>query len=151
MAGDYNVRRPLFDRLTDYAPDHEEARPARALDRRGLRESVRAQLEEVLNTRCPLPQKRLEDRPRTILEYGIADLTTFAAGNYEDCRRLAELLRRTIEAYEPRLSDVRVTIEPPAADRLRLEGRIEAVLRVGTVHEPVSFPTIFHAERAVVE
>jgi len=134
------VRTPLFDRLVDRSPKlRHEVRPARTLDRRGLRESVRRELERLLNTRCPFPVHRLADRPRSVLDYGLPELTGFSAHSFEDRERLAELIRRAVEAFEPRLSDVRVRLEPAPGDALSLIGSLEGLLQFDGVTEPVSF------------
>lgn len=136
------VRTPLFDRLVDRSPKlRHEVRPARTLDRRGLRESVRRELERLLNTRCPLPAHRLADRPRSVIDYGLPELTGFSANRAEDRERLAELIRRAVEAFEPRLAEVRVRLEPVPGDALSLAGHIEAVFQGDSVTEPVSFHT----------
>ncbi|HWN43458.1 MAG TPA: type VI secretion system baseplate subunit TssE [Thermoanaerobaculia bacterium] len=146
------VRTPLFDRLVDRAPKlRHEVRPARTLDRRGLRESVRRELERLLNTRCPFPAHRLADRPRSVIDYGLPELTGFSAHRIEDRDRLAELIRRAIEAFEPRLADVRVRLEPVPGDSLSLAGHIEAVFQGDSVTEPVSFHTVVETRSGKVE
>ena len=147
------VRKPLFDRLVDRDPRlrREVGRPQRTLDRRGLRESVRLELERLFNTRCPLPAHRLADRPRSVIDYGIPELTGFSARNVEDRDRLAELFRRAIEAFEPRLEGVRVRFEPDPDDDLSLAGLIEGFLRVDAVAQPVSFHTGIETRSGKVE
>jgi type VI secretion system lysozyme-like protein len=146
------VRTPLFDRLVDRAPRlRHEVRPARTLDRRGLRESVRRELERLLNTRCPIPAHRLVDRPRSVLDYGLPELSGFSAQRFEDRERLAELIRRAVEAFEPRLAEVRVRLEPAPGDVFSLAGHIEAVLLGDSVPEPVSFHTAVETRSGKVE
>ncbi|HEX6863112.1 MAG TPA: type VI secretion system baseplate subunit TssE [Thermoanaerobaculia bacterium] len=147
------VRAPLFDRLVDRDPwlRREVGRPQRTLDRRGLRESVRLELERLFNTRCPLPAHRLADRPRSVIDYGIPELTGFSARSFEDRDRLAELFRRAVEAFEPRLEDPRVRLEPDPGDDLSLAGFIEGFLRVDSVTEPVSFHTSVETRTGKVE
>lgn len=137
------VRTPLFDRLVDEDPSvGREVRPRRTLDRRGLIESVRRELEQVFNTRCPVPAHQLGRRRRSVIDYGIPDFSHLSARNHDDRERLAGLLRDAIEAFEPRLAAVNVVIEPVAGDDLALSGRIEAALIVDEVAEPVSFATL---------
>lgn len=146
------VRTPLFDRLVDRSPKlRHEVRPARTLDRRGFRESVRRELERLLNTRCPFPAHRLADRPRSVIDYGLPELTGFSANRVEDRERLAELIRRTIEAFEPRLAEVRVRLEPVPGDFLSLTGQVEAMLTFDGVSEPVSFETSVETRSGKVE
>jgi type VI secretion system protein ImpF len=139
-----HVRAPLFDRLVDLDPQSPgEPRPLRTLDRAGLRESVRRELERLLNTRSSLPVDRLEERQDlTVLEYGIPDLSAFSAGSPEDQKRLAAIVARTVAAFEPRLSEVRAVFERLGPSGRSAELRVDAVLSFDEVREPVSFPTL---------
>ena len=146
------VRMPLFDRLVDRDLWlRRELRSMRTLDRRGLRESVRRELEQLFNTRCPIPSHRLSLRPRSVIDYGISDFSTFSARKYEDRQRLADVLRRAIEAYEPRLAQVHVEVEPMAGDDFTLVARIDAMLVVENVPEPVSFTTTLQTKEGSAE
>lgn len=146
------VRMPLFDRLVDRDPRlRHELRPSRTLDRRGLRESVRRELEQLFNTRCPFPAHRLPIRERSVIDYGIPDFSVFSPRSYDDRVRLAELLRRAIEAFEPRLIDVQVSLEPSPGNDLSLLGLIEAKLLTDLVAEPVSFETSVDLKEGKVE
>ena len=146
------VRTPLFDRLVDRAPKlRHEPRPQRTLDRQGYRESVRRELERLLNTRCPVPVHRLADRPRSVVDYGLPELTGFSANRVEDRDRLAELIRRTVEAFEPRLAEVRVRLEPVPGDALSLIGHVEGLLTFDGVSEPVAFQTAVETRSGKVE
>lgn len=146
------VRMPLFDRLVDRDPRlRHELRPSRTLDRRGLRESVRRELEQLFNTRCPFPAHRLPIRERSVIDYGIPDFSVFSPRSYDDRVRLAELLRRAIEAFEPRLIDVQVSLELSPGNDLSLLGVIEAKLLTDLVAEPVSFETSVDLKEGKVE
>lgn len=137
------ARAPLFERLIDRDPGSTwEPRPFKTLDRRGLRESVRRELERLFNTRCPLPADRLRGRERTVIDYGVPDLSVLAPGDHSDRLRLAAILREAIEAYEPRLARVRVTVDGPSSVPARgnaLHARVEAVLVFDEVAESISF------------
>ncbi|HYN21586.1 MAG TPA: type VI secretion system baseplate subunit TssE [Thermoanaerobaculia bacterium] len=146
------VRMPLFDRLVDRAPKlRHEVRSLRTLDLPGLQESVRRELERLLNTRCPLPAHRLTDRPRSVIDYGLPELSGFSPHSFEDRERLAGLIRRAVEAFEPRLFEVSVRLEPAPGDGLTLAGSIEALLRTESVLEPVSFHTALETRSGKVE
>lgn len=145
------VRAPLFDRLVDLEPwVPREPRPQRTLDRAALRESIRRELTMLFNTRCPLPTDRLEDRPLTVLEYGVPDFSGFSPRNVEDRRRLATLLTRAVAAYEPRLARVWVEVEATSGDDTALACTVCGELRVDGVAEPVAFPTLLAAGRRSV-
>lgn len=87
-----------------------EAVPRRTLDLQGLQLSVRAELDRLLTTRCPLPADEVLARPRTILSYGLPDLEGGRQTEKVTSRRLERLVRDTIEAFEPRLAGVHVTL-----------------------------------------
>lgn len=146
------IRMPLFDRLVDREPlQRREVRPLRTLGRRDLKESVRRELEQLFNTRCPIPAHRLSGRPWTVVDYGIPDLSGFSARSSEDRARVAEILRRAVETFEPRLAGVRVLLERVPGDDFALAGRIEAILDADLVPEPVSFLTALQLQKAEVE
>jgi type VI secretion system protein ImpF len=137
------ARMPLLDRLVDTDPrSPAEPRPARTLDREGLRDSVRRELERLLNTRSSLPADRLESRELTVIDYGIPDLSAFSAGDPDDQRRLAAIVARTVAAFEPRLRDVKVAAGSFLAADRSLPLTLEATLVAESWSEPVSFPIL---------
>jgi type VI secretion system protein ImpF len=140
------VRTPLFERLVDNDLTLErELRPMRTLGRKGLKDSVRRGLEMLLNTRTSLPANRLSLRDRSVIDYGLPDCSMFSPRSFDDRQRLAELIRRAVTAYEPRLADVRVVVEMSQGDEVSMDVHIEASLLIGSVREPVSFDTLLHA------
>lgn len=147
-----NVRRPLFDRLVDLEPRIDrEARPLRTLDRAGLKESVRRELEQLFNTRCPEPAHRLPIARRTVLDYGVPDLAAFSPQNHDDRVQLGEILRRAALAYEPRLVDVRVHMAPVPGLDLALSATVEASVVIDGVAEPVSFQIVVSSRERMVK
>ena len=139
------ARVPLFDRLVDEehrSPAGRETRPLRTLDRAGLLESVRRELERLLSSRSPLPAHRLAGRELTVIDYGLPDLADFPAAGPEDHQRLAALIERVVAAFEPRLKDIRVRVERPLPERRALMLVLEGRLATDPPGEPVSFPTV---------
>src|ERR1051326_2576687 len=152
MEQKVRVRMPLFDRLVDRSRLlHADVAPVRTLDRGGVRKSVRRELEPLFNTRCPIPSHRLGARERTVIDYGIPDFSTFRARNPDDQKKIAAILKKAIEAYEPRLADVKVTIEPIEGDDFMLAGAIEATLIVDNTREAVLFETMLQMKEGSVE
>ena len=86
-----------------------------------------------------------------MIDDGVPDFTVFSARSFDDRVRLAELLRRTIEAFEPRLIDVQVSLEPYPGNDLSLLGIIEAKLLTDMVPEPVSFETSLDLKEGKIE
>ncbi|MBV8518856.1 MAG: type VI secretion system baseplate subunit TssE [Acidobacteria bacterium] len=141
-ANEIHVRAPLFDRLVDgNAMDHE-TRPLRTLDRAGLKQSVRRELELLFNTRCALPVHHLPPSERTVADYGVPDLTLFSARDPADRASLADALRRAATAYEPRLRDVRVDVVPAGPSERAVSANFSALLVIEGVPESVSFEAV---------
>jgi len=130
------ARTPLFERLCNTAR-HEPGEPAplRVEIREELRESVRREVARLLNTRC-----LRDERNGTVIDYGMPDFSWMSAASGDDRRLLADTIARKVAAFEPRLRQVRVTIEPDAKDRRAVVGTIEATLVVESLREPISFP-----------
>jgi len=142
------VPKPLFERLVDLEPGGK-AEPTRLqnLDRQGLLESIRSELERLFNTRAPLTIDHLRKRQRTVIDYGIPDPLSFSAENPDHHLEMARLLESTITAYEPRLEEISVRVEHGA-----LPGSIAilvtAVLRIDQVKEPINFPILLEHRKA---
>ena len=138
-----NIRAPLFDRLVGRDPRSLGGRrPSHTLTREGLKESVRRELETLFNTRSALGAPLHLSRELTVIDYGIPDLSDFSAANVEDHARLALLLTRAITAFEPRLSEVKVSVDGYEESEQSLAVSVTATLVVDAWREPVSFPTL---------
>lgn len=134
---------PVFDRLTDDAPSMpSEPVPLRVYDIEQLRDSVVAEVTTLLNTRCPIPEDRINHNERSVLDYGLPDLAHYGTVSVEDNRRLSQTIARTIAAFEPRLEKISVTVERIDNDFRRLAVSVDGLLRFGDVFEPVSFPVV---------
>ncbi|MGB0670799.1 MAG: type VI secretion system baseplate subunit TssE [Rhodospirillales bacterium] len=133
---------PLFDRLIDDRPGVvSEPRPFRTLTRAELRDSVMREVSRLVNTRLSVSELDIEGtEERTVLTYGIPDFGSVGTLSGIDSYQLANIIARSIERFEPRLTDVTVIIERLSTEENRLAARIDGMLRVGNVVEPVSFP-----------
>jgi len=137
----YVARVPLFTRLADLDPETaSEAQPLRSQTRVQLLASLRAELATLLNSRCPLTMTELLAAERSVVNYGLCDLSAFLPGDQGEQQRLEQLIEKTIHAFEPRLRAVKVRIAEflPANGTLvcGLEGR----LVTESLNEAVSFP-----------
>ena len=144
----------LFERLVDSEPRsrEEEAQPLRVHDREELKESVRRELARLLNTRSSVPSHLLLGaQERTVLDYGIPDFSSLSAQSGDDQNRLARIIAQAITAFEPRLRDVQVLVERVRANDRALLLRINAVLAVGLLAEPVSFPVLVRTKSGEAE
>jgi type VI secretion system protein ImpF len=132
---------PLFDRLIDDDPaDKHEAVPMRALDRQGLRDSIRRELARLLGTRCPLRGDEALSQTRTVLDYGLPDIEDGGRALITgDQRRIGRLVQKTIEAFEPRLRNVTVRVDKRPEHGGRIYASIEAIMVTDDVGEALSF------------
>lgn len=135
---------PLFDRLAD--EDREvtrEINPYRTLSVEEVRASVVAETDALFNTRNPLSIEELERRGElTALEYGVPDLVDFSPQYLEDRRRMARVYRDILQTFEPRLHDVRITVEELSDNKQKLVMRVDGNVRIGDVMAPLSFPVV---------
>ncbi|GGH20252.1 type VI secretion protein [Alsobacter metallidurans] len=138
-------RLPLLARLCEAeggASDAAFVSSFEALE--ALRTAVRRDVEALLNARRrrrPLPS-HLRELPSSILNYGIPDPVS---GAYSIPGLRDELVReveRTLQRFEPRLTDVTVALSQDRDDTSNLlRMRVTAVLRADPIPEPVAFET----------
>lgn len=135
----------VLDRLLDFEPDvSREAMKSRSKSLRDLKLSVRRDLEWLLNSRA-FPEEideRLEEVKKSVVVYGLPDITGISAKSHTEQKRLTEALETAIRIFEPRFLNLKVTLEPVNnIDRL-LKFRIEAQLNVEPTPEPIAFDTV---------
>lgn len=137
----------LLDRLLDEEPDVSVELPKqRAQKLRELKQSVKRDLEYLLNTRVslrfyPEDYKQVET---SVLNYGIPDFSGVAMGS----RKQQELLRERVEAavvrFETRFKEVHVelVIDPDNMLQRSIRFRIDGILHAEPAPEPVVFDSI---------
>jgi type VI secretion system protein ImpF len=110
-----------------------------------LKNAVRRDLEWLLNSRriAEPPDEGLKELNRSTYVYGLPDLSALTMASTADKNRLVRQILSTINLFEPRLMNVRlVMVETPDAGKKDVRLRIEAMLRMDPVPEPVSFDTV---------
>jgi type VI secretion system protein ImpF len=125
----------LLDRLLDDGRSANSRRlpERRAISMRKLREIVLRDLSWLLNTTSLDSAVSLERYPlvaRSVINYGLPALVGHTHGTVEN-ESLAERMQQAIEAFEPRLTAVRVTpefLKSPSSNLERLSFHIEAEL-----------------------
>ncbi|MBH9356693.1 type VI secretion system baseplate subunit TssE [Pseudomonas aeruginosa] len=93
--------------------------------------SVAAHLGKMLSTRAGSGQ--------TLSDYGLPDLNDMRLSLHDSLSQARSAIEGFIEAYEPRLSNVRVVSLPRDNDQLRLAFSIEGWLEVEGFKRQVSF------------
>jgi type VI secretion system protein ImpF len=136
----------VLDRLLDADPESQVEPPqSRAQLLRELKQSVRRDLENLLNTRIclyPVPDD-LPELKTSVLNYGIPDFTGLSMGSREQRDRLREMVEDAILRFETRFISVRVEVATGASsaratDRT-IHFRIEGLLYAEPAPEPVTF------------
>ena len=134
----------VLDRLIDYEPEMTREAPAsRTRSLLQLKQSLRRDLEQLLNTRQveELPPD-LKELNRSVAAYGLPDYSSANVKSPSDQNRMRRALESMIKIFEPRLQDVSVTLEPVRDTERALHFRIDAQLIVDPAPEPVTFDTV---------
>jgi type VI secretion system protein ImpF len=144
-----NSNPPLLPSVLDRLIEPKESEAAdlglRGQSVRELEEAVRRDLQDLLNTRRSaidgFPEE--SELSRSLLTFGLPELSTFDPTVPEQRKNLQEIIERTIRLFEPRLMDVRVTsisADPSSGRGMRMS--VEALLRVSPAPLPVTFDTV---------
>jgi len=138
-----NLVPSVLDRLLDDQPGVScEPASDRLQDLAGLKKAIARDVEALLNTRQEILDElapEFTEVRRSILVYGLPDFTSMSQRSDRDRGRMRQAVEQAIGLFEPRLTRVRVTLEPPRAHDQALRFRIEALLRVEPAPEPVTF------------
>ncbi len=130
----------ILDRLTD--PESMGGLVA-GYDPREMLDAVRADLEELLNTRrttLDVPPE-FEQVRNSIVTYGLPDLAGYNAAAHGQSAELARVIGEIITRYEPRLVRVKVAVVRGAAGAKSVKFHIEAALNMDPAPE-VGFETV---------
>lgn len=157
IDNEIRVTPSLVDRLIDLEPRMSQEPPkSRSNSLRELKQSVRRDLEWLLNTRCHTMDfdEKLDEIKKSILYYGLPDFSGVSVKNYNEQKRLTIAIENAIKYFEPRFINLKVTLEPMDNLDRQLKFHIEASLDIEPTPEPVAFDTILQlgsGDFAVVE
>jgi len=141
------VQHSFWDRLTNPDLVSGPVNPAAAQGEvERVKDEVRRDLEWLLNSRRPpveLPEG-LTGLSKSLMSFGLPDVTGLSMNNTDDRERLQKTIETAVRDFEPRLNSVTVYFNPLDQDRVRsaLHYRIEAMLRLDPVPEPIAFDTV---------
>ena len=116
----------LFERLADTPATRKKLD-----DEAAVTLSVADHLAKMLSTRAGSVQ--------TLPDYGLPDLNDLSLSLHDALQQSRTEIERFVEAYEPRLSEVRVVFLPRANDPLNLLFSLEGMINVGGIKREVSF------------
>jgi type VI secretion system protein ImpF len=133
----------LFDRLLgEHGTDD---RMDRGLSLEQLKDSVARDLEDLLNTRCALPEELLRAYPecaRSIVNYGLIDFAGMCLSSSDDRARICACLKTAIERHEPRLRNVQARLEREGGSINRVSFAISGTLAGLSIKEAISFDAV---------
>jgi type VI secretion system protein ImpF len=127
----------LLDRLLG------QAAPRMSLEQ--FKDGVARDLEDLLNTRCALPEEMMGAYPecaRSIANYGLVDFAGMCLSSGEDRARICAALKAAIERHEPRLRNVQARLEHEPGSINRVRFAIYGTLAGLTYTEAVSFDAV---------
>jgi len=132
----------LLDRLLG---EHDGNGGHHGLTLEQFKDSVARDLEDLLNTRCALPEAMLSDYPEcaaSIVNYGLIDFAGMCLSSSEDRARICAALKAAIDRHEPRLRNVQARLEREAGAINRVSFAISATLAGMPYTEAVSFDAV---------
>lgn len=142
----------LLDRLIDHEPTvSKETIASRTQVLRELKQSVRRDLENLLNTRwhCKVVPNDLEELKISLVNYGVPDFTGMNLGAALDRERYRQMLEQCIVNYEPRFKKVHVQLLDVDSIQRTLHFRVDAILHADSA--PVTFDTAFEPSTGTFE
>ena len=146
LGNETKVVASLLDRLIDDDPTAVcEELPVRLQNHQQLKASVARDLEALLNTRQELFNQNAADFPevdRSIVTYGLPDFSAFNLRSQRDRQAVHRAVENAISKFEPRLADVRVSLEPLKEHDRNVRFRVDALLKMDPALTPVSFDTV---------
>jgi type VI secretion system protein ImpF len=107
-----------------------------------LKDSVARDLESLLNTRSVFPEGVLDGYPecsRSILTYGLCDFADRSLSSPADRAYICARLMTAVTRHEPRLREVKASLEVREDSVNSLKFSITALLVASSSEEPVSF------------
>ena len=142
------VTQSLLDRLCDV----DDWPNSRQQSMRMYRESVKRDVEYLLNTRCP-PIEDISLYPKaaaSVMNYGLPDVSAFS-DSLSDQSSLTAALIQTLRRFEPRIQNVRVLVVRTETVSRSLRFHIEGRIQFDTQVENIEFDTVLELTRGEYE
>ncbi len=135
----------IIDRLVDYEPrNSQEAPKSRAQSLNELKQSVRRDVEWLLNTRVSFDEipEGLEEVNNSLAVYGLPDFVGTSSKDVDDRKNLLRSIERALRIFEPRFMNLKVTLKDLDTLERGVRFHIEANLRLEPTPEPIVFDTV---------
>lgn len=133
----------LFDKLLAGPEGHAVTISRLSLDE--IKDTVARDLESLLNTRSALSTdifKKFPECSKSIAAYGLNDFAGRSLMSADDRAYICKSLELTIGRHEPRLKNVRASLEIDTNSINRLNIAISALLVIKEEQEPVKFDAL---------
>jgi type VI secretion system protein ImpF len=135
----------LFDRLMGVPVSGATKGTVVRVNLEEMKDAVARDLEALLNTRTVIPEgllKRYPECARSIVTYGLNDFAGRSLSSTDDRAYICMCLEKAIARHEPRLRNVKASLEVREDSTNRLNFAITALMVVSTSQEPVNFDAI---------
>jgi type VI secretion system protein ImpF len=135
----------LFDRLMDMPQYGASSGTLTRLSIEDLKDAVARDLEALLNTRTVIPEHLFKQFPecgRSIITYGLNDFAGLSLSSTDDRAYICQCLEKAIARHEPRLRNVRASLEVQEGAINCLNFAITALLVVHSAQEAVNFDAV---------
>jgi len=143
------ITQSLLDRLANV----EDFPTTRAASMRMYRESLKRDVEWLLNTRqAQIPE--LEGYPRaaaSVVNFGLPDIQAYAGAEGKDSNALTAALLRALRTFEPRILNPRVYMSRVDTNSRSLRFHIEGQIKFETMEEEITFDTLLELIRGEFE
>ena len=144
-ANDVKITPSIIDRLIDYEPKSKnEAPKSRSQSLKELKQSVRRDVEWLLNTRIAHEEipEGLEEVNKSLAIYGLPDFVGMSSKDADERKNLTRNMERALRLFEPRFINLKVTIQDMDTVERGVRFHIEGNLRVEPTPEPIVFDTV---------
>ena len=141
------AKTPFFDRLIDLDPTTDiDDHSVSFLNQDAVKASVMREVSYILNTRRGARQAFYDEIEDDAIYFGLpslfgfADFQSFDALNNYDKRKIISLCEKSITLFEPRLTDVSVSISGYDSHNQVLHISVSGMIRLQHELERVQFP-----------
>lgn len=134
------ITQSLLDRLIDV----DEWPTTRSSSMRMYRDSLKRDVEWLLNTRRP-PIPNLQDYSRTFasaINFGLPDISSFTGSANRDENALLLAIVQTLRDFEPRIQSPRVFLVRNDTANRHIRFHIDGQIMFDSVPEDISFDTV---------
>lgn len=133
----------LFDKLMTEGFDQVNTTTRLTLEK--MKDVVAKDIESLLNTRSVISEETLKNYPecsKSIATYGLNDFSGLSLSSANDRQYICRSLEQTIARHEPRLRNVRASLDLTSGANNSLNFSIAALLILKMEQEPVNFDAV---------